>query len=709
MELLQRRWALFVLFSMSKANKPMMSTKMPPHSIFSGGKIPRALFALLLVNICLIVYYNTFNYQQYFHSDSAMKNLLAQEIYETGQYFPPDWNYVNGDLGVLFGHTFILPLLPFFPNSFYLHAVSGALSAGLILIGTWCAVGIASESRWVRLATVVIVSSGISGLMAENLYGQVSYGAVYYVMCFIMYFAWRFLNEESAVYWIWGMATALAIGLAFWTNPQRAAASYGLPLFVAGVTDVACEARRGGWHWNNRTIRGVALLSLCFIGATAGTVLHSWVISHVNNIPGAGLARWLPFDGMLRNGSYTLQGILSVFGGLPTPSMPVVSVIGIYEAIRFISAIVLIVLLPLALKSGLQDQRKGTQFVSVFALVVAAIMLVLQITTSIPDMSDPVQSARYLIQPSLLLLVLCVIMMAEGTVNWSSRVLGGVALLVIAISAFPTLTTRSGNQLSWGLPNQIQNDRTRLVEFLKTHRLHYGYATYWNAGVLSVLSAQQVRVRQIQIQSGLPIPMRHLSSERWYRPSAWTGETFLLLNDNEAKAVNWDLLATYHGRPMRTLGFQEFQIYVFPQNIASGLPGWDATFETLAKFEVSPQSPHRVGRYLATNQRGALVADKGEAGPLLFGPYIRVLPGRYRVSFEVETTGDGASDFGDVDVASDQGRQIHTSQPVTHIGRQRIALQFSLEKKVDDLQFRVLVSGTGQVKVYSVNMVRFGD
>ena len=125
------------------------------------------LLALLLINIYFIVYFIVFTNRNYFHSDSAVKNLLAQEIYETGQYFPPEWNYANGDLFVFFGHTFILPLLPFFQNSFSLHAVSGVFSAVLILVGTWCLAGVLTESFWGRLATVAVVSSGISGIMAE--------------------------------------------------------------------------------------------------------------------------------------------------------------------------------------------------------------------------------------------------------------------------------------------------------------------------------------------------------------------------------------------------------------------------------------------------------------------------------------------------------------------------------------------------------------
>lgn len=696
---------------MLKANKLMMSAEtMSSRSAFLGVMTKRALLALLWVNICLIIYYIVFNYQGYFHSDSAVKNLLAQEIYETGQYFPTDWYYVNSDLFVLFGHTYILPLLPFFSNSFSLHAVSGIISATLILMGTWCVADMLTESYLGRLLSVVVVSSGISGFMAENLYGQVSYGAMYYITCFIIFFAWRFLNEESKVRWAWGAGMATFVGLAFWSNPQRAVASYGLPLVVAGVVYIAIELRQSGGRWSTQAFRGISLLSLFFIGAAAGVALHLLIIRGVNNISGTGFARWLPLDEMLKNVGYTLQGILFIFGGIPTASRTVVSLLGAYDATRLISAITLIVLLPYGLVMVLRGQNKGTLFFSVFTLVLALLALFLQITTSIPDMSNPFQSARYLALPSLLLLLLFIAIVVGGKLNWHNRVAGSVALFVLATGAFSSLMSSDvNNQSSWGISGKIQDNRTRLIKYLASNGLHYGYASYWNAGTLSVLSSQQVRVRQIRVDKGLPIPMRHLSSERWYRPSAWVGETFLLLHENESKTVNWDLLAAYHGKPTRELRFGDRQIYVFPNNIAIGLPNWDQRFKTPVRFYVFPQSLHNVGRYIVAGKQAALVADKGEAGYLLFGPYISMLPGSYKVSFDVEATGYGVSDFGKIDVVSGGGQQTYVSTSITDRGRQSIDLDFMLKTRVDALEYRVLTTGVGQVKVYGISVVRTGD
>ena len=66
---------------------------------------------------------------------------------------------------------------------------------------------------------------------------------------------------------------------------------------------------------------------------------------------------------------------------------------------------------------------------------------------------------------------------------------------------------------------------TALLDFLRANRLEYGYASFWNAGKFTVLSNHEVRVRQVMFEGGIPVPMRKLSSNRWYLPSAWRGPT----------------------------------------------------------------------------------------------------------------------------------------------------------------------------------------
>ena len=190
--------------------------------------------------------------------------------------------------------------------------------------------------------------------------------------------------------------------------------------------------------------------------------------------------------------------------------------------------------------------------------------------------------------------------------------------------------------------------------------------------------------------------MRHLSSNRWYRPSAWQGESFLLLTEQEAALIDWKLFATYNGTPVRELTYDKFRIFVFSQNIAKSLPGWDSSYETSTDFLVTKHSLFQVGRFVEKyeNATPALVAERGEVGALHFGPYIDVESGRYIATFRV---GADYNPRGMVrlDVAAAPDQKLFASKVLTSIsGPQK--LSFTLDKP-STLEFRVWALGNEKV------------
>lgn len=667
-------------------------------------KKSKLLFAIsfLAFNLLLLFWYLFSGYQTSFHSDAAAKVLLAREIVETGNYFPADWNYVNKDLFVLFGHTFIIPMLAFMPAGYLTHAVSGLVSSVLILSGTWLVTGLIQVGLARRIFILAIVAAGISGFMAENLYGQVSYGAFFYLSCFIVFFSWRYIGADWGKKWPWGAALFIVIVLAFWANPQRALVSYGLPLVAAILmlrikfTDLLPDNRRNGIGF---------LLGIVCAGIVIGAYLHMLTISGVNNVLGAGHARWLPYDLMLRNLTLTPKGYLAIFGGLPSAESIVVSKSGVYEAVRLIGALTLLVLMPITIIRALRQRESGLIFLCVYALVAFMVVILLQITTTIADMSDPIQSSRYLI-PSLLFLMILVLLQPIDLLK--APIFGLSALLVSVVfltSAYPSFVSSGPNSnYTWGMPGQRNSQHEALADFLVNNGLRYGYASYWNAGVLSVISDEKVLVRQVVFDNGIPMPMRHLSSNRWYRPSAWQGESFLLIANQEETLINWERLALYQGRPVRELTYGNFKIYVFGHNIANNMPGWDSRLESPVTFHIDKFSLSQTGRFVEDfgSDGPALIAEKGEAGALHFGPYISVEPGSYTATFDVHTDKNPGGTVR-LDVAG-LNQFIHVEKILTESSEPQ-TLSFTLEKP-STLEFRVWALGSERVVFRDVTVKR---
>jgi hypothetical protein len=679
-------------------------------------KIGTSLALLFLAfNLLLLCWYLFVGYKSGFHSDSAVKVLLAREIVETGQYFPHEWNYVNGDLFVLFGHTFIIPLLAFIPAGYLSHAISGLISAVLILSGVWFVTGLTQIDISRRVLIVAIVASGISGCMAENLYGQVSYGVFVYFSCYILFFSYSFLLVSRKQRNYYGLALFCVLCIAFWSNPQRALVSFGLPLLAAiawhiqGLTHTESSGQiKTAWY----------LIAIVLAGFLLGIALYSVSLAGFNYDFVSLQARWLSYDFMLKNAVITPESFLALFGGLPTADGVVVSKIGIYEAARLTAGLALLALIPCAIHKSLRQKGSGFAFLASFALTAVVGVLFVQVATTVPQ-NNPILISRYFV-PSL---VLSLILLLSQKLDWSKAPIVALSTAAVAVclvtSAYPAFVKMGiSSKYDRSITVQRRNAMDGLKNFLLENGLHYGYSKFWNAGVLSVLSDEKLLVRQVVIDHGLPKPDRWLSSNRWYRPGAWKGETFLLLSaqkeeqeegleqkQEEQENIDWNLLEHYHCKPIRKLSYEGFQIYVFPHNLAKYLPGWDRRYETPESFPASKESQHAAGKFYENyeNSGSAVVAEKGEAGVLHYGTPIDVEPGTYTVSFDVavESALNGSARL-DVSVEPDQKLLAETVLINNTSPRQlRVTLN-----KLATLEFRVWSLGNARVVFRDVSIVR---
>lgn len=386
---------------------------------------------------------------------------------------------------------------------------------------------------------------------------------------------------------------------------------------------------------------------------------------------------------------------------MPAAGASVVSLAGLFDATRFLSGLVLLSLMPTAVARVFSGTCNGRVFFAVFTCALLALSLFLQLSTSSPDMSDPIQSSRYLIPSFLLLLVLTL----THKYNFRSNPILTLAYLfvctILVFGAYNTYVRSDVYSDSWGQVGQRQSGAMELVEFLKENGLRYGYASYWNAGKLSVLSDEAVLVRQVGFRNGIPVPMRHLSSDRWYKTGTWEGETFLLLQDHELSALNLDVLAVYQGYPSRELVFETFYIFVFPKNIALGTAFWDENIENELTFSASTHSNFNIGRYVP-GDTGEIVAEKGEAGALHYGPYLYVGPGDYRVTFQV-LSGYNAKGAIRLDVAGPN--QYILAERTLYSENGNEVLDFHLDEGTT-VEFRALTLGTEKTSFEKVSIVR---
>lgn len=657
----------------------------------------------VLINTSFLIWYIFYGFQLFFHTDSAFKVLLAREILESGSYFPKDFNYVNGDLFVLFGHTFILPMLSVLPAGFTVHALAGLISSGLILLGTWLVSGLASVGVTQRLIVVAIIAGGFSGLTAEALYGQTAYGTIFYCACFILFLSWQYVISSGTKRYYLGSALAFLIVIVFWANPSRAVVYYLLPLLCS----IVLHQWKVVTHETSNTPGSLTIFVPILFGLIIGTVLHLIVLAGVNNTAGAGHARWLPYSLMLENFSFISLQLLSVFGGRTSNGISVTSAVGLFEALRFLAVLGLVLLIIHSVQKAFRQASESRLFMVTFSIASFCPILFFQITTTIPDMNDPVTSSRYLIPPLMLLAVVALSCKIDARKEPVWCCLGLFVSAIYLLSAYPVYVKSNQSSQTLLLGNGSRenvNEVKRLANFLVKNELHFGYSTYWKAGVISVFTDEQALVRQVLFDRGLPVPMRHLASNRWYRPEAWEGETFLLLTRAESTAIDWDYLASFHGKPDRTLTFGEFIIYVYPKNLSKTLPGYDTSYQNPISFPASEFSYTQIGQ-LSEDTAGSgaiLIAEAGTTGALHFGPYLTVDAGEYKVSFDVQSSYNPLGTI-ELDVVGLNQQVFAKETLLSSDGTQNLLINIESPQV---LEFRVWALGTERVEFKKVSIVR---
>ncbi|QGZ39531.1 hypothetical protein IP92_01813 [Pseudoduganella flava] len=657
----------------------------------------RNLIALLAAaccaNLALLVFFLAFDYQLIFHSDSAVKNLLAQEIVETGQYFPTEWNYVNKDLWVFYGHVFVIPLLAVMPNGFAAHFLSDCVSATLIVLGGWLFTGMLGASLAARLAATAVLTAGLSLSMAEHVYGQAAYGSMFYFACFLAYGYWLQVRGEDARPKSGAVLTAAAAVVVCWSNPQRALVFYVVPLIVAAFAlAFALRGTAGRAH---------ARALLVFLGGCiAGFLLNKLTLQHVRTVPGLTELAWRDFAGMLHNTKGLLRAVLGLFDGLPRLDSKVTSPYGAYQALRLLAALALLYLLPHALIRALRGGHPGRLFAAAFAGTALTLNLLLMITTSLTDVNAPEGSARYLV-PALLCALLIFAAASADRLHTGpvARPVALAVLLLLASSAPTSYLIPYAQRYSLPRTTLVPTGDMRLLAFLEQHQLRYGYATFWHAGKLTVLSAHAVRIRPVEFRDGLPMPLRWLSSNRWYDPAYHRGASFLLLHKDEA-AADLPRLRQHVGGDIQTLSFEDWRIVAFEHNLAE-LPQWDDGARRSTRYTASPQTPRTAGAFDATLH--ASTAPAGVAGALQFGPFRTLDRGTYVVSYELDSDAVGG-ELGTVDVVA--GAKTYASAPVSGAGWRTVTLQFALDEAASNVEFRIFTNGRSRMSTRGVELRR---
>lgn len=115
---------------------------------------------------------------------------------------------------------------------------------------------------------------------------------------------------------------------------------------------------------------------------------------------------------------------------------------------------------------------------------------------------------------------------------WNVAELRRVSVLVSSLVVLSCVITVG--QI-WAMPADYgrDNDHHKAIELLERNGLNYGYATYWNANVLTLLSSSKVKVRDVNIDEDQPRRGWLNSDNIWFDDQPNQDKYFFLLTNSE--------------------------------------------------------------------------------------------------------------------------------------------------------------------------------
>jgi len=278
--------------------------------------------------------------------------------------------------------------------------------------------------------------------------------------------------------------------------------------------------------------------------------------------------RWAGWSSVWAHGSTFLRGWF-YYLGIDSFSIPTQPGAMITWALR---ACVPIALTCVGINelTGLRRQREVVRRALGFAFAAAFFPLLL-IYLLFEPLANGLGTARYFTVPMIILLVIAAyplrnFVRSSPGIGLSALTAAGIVLAVLSVQLYVPIA-RADSASFWEIS---PSPPMQLAALLKKEGLRWGYATWWNAGASTVFANSESRVSPVVIAPYGIYPSNSMVSKRWYRPSAWTGETFLALAANEADPRTLDMLSALIGEPSRVVESAGYRVLVYGRNIASG-------------------------------------------------------------------------------------------------------------------------------------------
>jgi len=636
------------------------------------------VLATALVFLGVAVYLYGLRFSDWIESDAAVTAVLAAKALQAKLPVVGDWYYANGDVWVLTPHLLaVLPvaLLGLGPASLLVAVVTGLVLE--IFACAWVYARLCGE-RWVAVFAALVTLMAWSRAHVAFAYIQLAYGWAA-VMFLIGFGALATLAADPPAPRRRWLAASGYVALVVLSNPTRQL------VFVLAPLVVGCL-----WPWPRLDLRRrLALLAAVTLGWLVATIVYTVVFPRVLSFaypPGHIDFAIKDVRGVVDNLRMLGRGLQVLCGGYHQLGWRAVP-----GALVMLGAVTLVCREVVAART-----LTALRFVCV---VVTAQLGCVLVPLVIGNLLISPDSVRYAM-PSLMAMfglatLLAVRAVGEAARGWRWLATGWLVLVPIT-ALLATPHARPPKPRKYAQPDVLEF--RKLGPELARRGFVHGYANMLNANILNLESHGRSLTCPIYFAHVL-IPQRWLADTSCYTASALPDRFYIVADHDERDAAA--LAATLPPPIERFHVGETYEVSVFRTAEVSlawlELPIHDGDE---LRFPLRLPATHLAFHRGHVALEAGRLAATGEPGHVLFGPYLRLPAGAYRVVWR----GGGIASPGDLTytVAADLGRDVlaRATVPARAIGADPttlVELTFVTERTRETVEFPILSADGARV------------
>lgn len=484
---------------------------------------------LLAVAFITVIYYMLGPSEGYIHSDCVDTMTWAAATAESGKIFSPTFCY---PYLLPFGSTFLVyPFMKIFGFTMFTYRLSMLVFMFLFTTALYFTLRGMKWNKNLCLVTVALelITVSSSGKLRELFWEHIihySLGAFLAFALLALTFAFiKFYEKNDFSLKNSKRVIILAVCMALWSffsafDGVTTLALSSVPVVGALLIEVLMDNRN---RIVSRKNKGMALSALIIIIATAlgGLVLKAATLDISANYGGAytNIVNSEEWSGNLLN---FLRHWTSLLGADYRTGESITKGANILAAIKMAASLMLIAVPVYPLIAGKKFTRNERIFVYYHWIMTAFILygFIFGSLSGVNWRLSPIACSA---------IVVNIAVWKKLWTNTDTKRLSVLVSSLVVLSCGITVGQIIAMPSDYGRDNDIH----KAMELLEENGLDYGYATYWNANIITLLSSSRVKVRDVNIDEPEPRKGWLNSDNAWFEDQPGQEKYFFLLTNGE--------------------------------------------------------------------------------------------------------------------------------------------------------------------------------